>query len=468
MPIPHYRSETPSMPTTARPIKTTQGHTISKPTFFPESTSPGPRHPPLIHRTNTTASTTSQGSKVVDYSEISGPFREAEVFRKGLRQQGNRNQTPDCLRNGGGSKRKSGALASSPPVSPMNGSRFHERFDKHDAVEWSPAAEKLERLDTDDRPGGSHQARFSDVSLSDEFPTSHNAHIRSPRVAAPLRPPPPPPPHAEPAQQDPYFCIPPSSREGCRPRTSLVHRIMSHMGKSKRRTAKYIMLFLLLLVVAFLIYVFFHKVLPVYSKLQDLKNKLATLDAFKDKVVAKLGVWLDDGKELVGNVKDMVGDGVDRLVDAANKMLGKVRVNIPHVDLEQRRRARSARAVMGEHTGNTSTALSTHIEFAEAMAARFALESRQSSRSASNTVNFKSVHGCDMGRHFTSTARPRAYIPLPFSLLANLAKRVRSVSSVDEGGGTGAEGCDTSTVKVTTTMWLPVTPTNEVINAVFA
>ncbi|KAL5371318.1 hypothetical protein DPSP01_014353 [Paraphaeosphaeria sporulosa] len=303
---------------------------------------PSPRYPLPIHRTNTSASATSQGSKVVHYSEISGPFREAEALRKWLRQQRNGSQTPDYLRDGGRSKRRSEALASTPPVSPMDEegvrSRFTEYLNGHDGGHTSCDSEHVH---SEDPMGGSHEAQFSDVSLSDEkaheFATAHNIHIHSSEAAAPLQPPPPPAPHANTTRaQHPLSSYEPLPHEERTPRTSLVRRAFSFVGGTKRRTAKYIIISVLLLfIAAFLIYVFFSKVLPAYSKLRDLKDRLAVLDAFHDTVAAKLGVWLHDGRELVDNVKDMVGDGVDKVVDAANNVLGKVRVSVSHVNLER-------------------------------------------------------------------------------------------------------------------------------------
>ncbi|KAF2443099.1 hypothetical protein P171DRAFT_433438 [Karstenula rhodostoma CBS 690.94] len=279
-------------------------------------------------------------------------------------------------------------------------------------------------------------------------------------------------------QQPPSSYVPPASRSQITPRPSFPKGIFLKIGVGLRKAVthpitviKYIILLLLLL---FLIYAIY-KILPVYDKLHDLKDKLATLDAFKDKVTAKLGGWLDDGKELAENMKDKTKETADKVIDAANKVLGKVKVSIPHVELDRRdgvvatasaTTTGSALIVTLPFPASAASPWSTDTPSVDATPVLFALEERKGFKPTSKPKPGPAYH-CGVGQNCTSAALThRAYTPLPLFFLINLARLARGVSIV-KVSRTDAQRCGTSTLTVTATIWTPGTPALEVRGASF-
>lgn len=499
--MPHW-STRPSTPPTAdhaSHTRTPQGYIISSPSPNPTSLSSETRHLPI----SCSDSTNSQGSEVVDRGDISSLFKKA-ALHKGLRQQGRGNQTPDYLQTGGNSHRRSEALASSPPVSPMDGeseggslflefddnaggseqcppkarrqSRFLEHFDDARREAEGRGAEHLGRYGAEDRAGGRYHAQFSNVNLygdTDEQDVAGHVDRDPSTTFSPPTPTPISPPalHAGPDRgvqyRHPHFYVPhaPPSSSFHRPR---LQRYLSKVRGHKRRTAKYIFLSLLLFVVVGSLVYAVCKFLPLYNKLQDLKDKLAAVDEFKDKVTAKLGAWLDDGKDLASNVKDKAKDTADKVVDAANKVLGKVKVSIPHVEFDRRD---AASAVDITVPFPVPPAAEWDARDAESVGP-FTLEEKKGSKSYSilkPKPKPKPAHHCGAGKNCTSAARGRgAYMPLPLGLFTDLLSLAHGKPFASAPVPRLVEGCATSTVTLTATIWTPVMPTSEVRDASFA
>ncbi|KAJ4359922.1 uncharacterized protein N0V89_000481 [Didymosphaeria variabile] len=299
----------------------------------------------------------TQGSTITPLQDISPKFKEAELKRAARQQE---RHTPDYLKEHtqNRSRRRSEALCSSPPMSPMvddpslsgkqrfgrasnpgeYGPRFNEYSDRSHAagVYENHPTEVHEVPDHMASFGTLHHRRFIDVGLSDEktapAPGEHLDHHNDRNL-----PPIPPPVLPEPrttwtpqAQHHPYLHDTPyrASKPNLSP--SFLHNTFSKIRGDPKTTFLYLVLVILS---TFLIYAIVYaiiRLLPLYDNLRDLKDKLASIDAFKDKVAAKLGAWLDDGKDLAKNVKDQAKIYADTVVDEANKVLGKFGKKLDH------------------------------------------------------------------------------------------------------------------------------------------
>ncbi|KAL1594313.1 hypothetical protein SLS60_010070 [Paraconiothyrium brasiliense] len=399
-----------------------------------------------------------QGSKITPLHEISPKFKDAEERKEAaLHQQ--RTHTPDQFK-GNTQNHSLRPLCSSPPL-PMVGDpslfsnehivlapRSGERVHRYEVNENHPT----EAHEVHDHIASVRDPRLSDINLGDEIPAPALEEYVEDPYRNNSQTIPPPVPH-EPrtawsprSQHESYIHDMPyrASKPNLTP--LFLHKTFSKVLGDPKTT--FIYLFLAILS-TFLIYALIYgvtKLLPLYHKLHDLKDKLASFDAFKDKVAAKLGSWLDDGKSMADNVKEQAKKYADIVVVELNKVLGKVGRKLKIMDVGERNSVvSSVGATTTAVPSQTTTALPTILLPGSSDTLEVLMSELDEKKVKTRSKNEEPEAGNCGGRNWTSFALGRRiYLPLPFIILGSLIRLVHS----------GPIGCSTSIVTTTSTLYL--------------